>query len=72
MLQGKFQDGSELIIGIDSCMYIDEAKTKSVFPSKSFLEQESSIIAKKKVIEAVVRRISKLRKETAEEKENIY
>jgi hypothetical protein len=72
MLQGKFQDGSELIIVIDSCMYIDEAKTKLVFPSKKFLEQETSIIAEQKVIEVVVLRFSKLRKELAEDKNNIY
>lgn len=70
MLQGKFQDGSELIIGIDSCMYINEAKTKSVFPSKAFPQQDPSIISKKKVIEDVIHRISKLRKRDGENKEN--
>ena len=70
MLQGKFQDGSELIIGIDSCMYINEAKTKSVFPSKTFSEQDPTIINKKKAIEEVIHRISKLRKQVGENKEN--
>jgi len=70
MLQGKFQDGSELIIGIDSCMYINEAKTKSVFPSKTFSEQDPTIINKKKTIEEVINRISKLRKQVGENKEN--
>lgn len=33
MIQGKFDDESELILDIDSCMYIDENKIKSLFSS---------------------------------------
>jgi hypothetical protein len=52
-------------------MYINEGKTKSIFPGR-LSNQKISIIAKKKLMEDIVYRISKLRKERAENRENIF
>jgi hypothetical protein len=72
MLRGKFQGASELIIGIDSYMYINEAKTKSVFPSRRhFSDQEASIISKESKRRRSLPNIQIAKKKGQKNRENI-
>jgi hypothetical protein len=61
-LQGRFKDGSELLISIDTCMHIDN-RGKIVFPSRLIKEQPLHIQDKKSIIDEVVARAGKAPRE---------
>jgi hypothetical protein len=67
MLQRKFQDGSELIIGINS---VHQSGEYEVDPLRKFF-LESFIIAKKNTLEDLVHRISNRRKEGQKTKKTV-
>ena len=41
---------------IDSCMYIDEFKIKTLFPSTKLNDQDPKILKKKEILSSTVRR----------------